>query len=110
MDKQSKKDFSEKYKTRVVIGGVYGIRCTGTNQLWIHKTSDMQGSKNRHAFSITTKSCPEPGMLTDWKRYGPEAFSFEVLEELTKSETQNTKEFSDDLDVLLEMWRDKLKQ
>ncbi len=110
MDKQSRKDIAAQYKTRTMTGGVYCIRCTETGQVWLHKTTDMQGSKNRHTFSLSTKTCPEPSMLKDWKAYGSEAFKFEVLEELTKKETQTAEEFASDIEVLFEMRQEKQKK
>lgn len=107
MDNHTRKDISAQYKNRVQIGGVFGIKCTAANQLWIRKTEDMQGSKNRFSFSVSTRSCPEPRMLESWKAYGPESFTFEVLEELPKKETQTADEFSADIAVLYEMWQDK---
>jgi len=108
MEKQSRKTISEAYQQRVVIGGVFCIRCTDNDQTWVKKTTDMQGSKNRHAFSLATKSCPEPSMLTAWKEYGADAFIFDVLEELNKGENQTTAEFSNDIDVLYDMWKERL--
>lgn len=69
----------------------------------------MQGSKNRFAFSTSTNFCPEACMAQAWKQHGAAAFSFEVLEEIEKKETQTDREFSDDVAVLLELWSEKLK-
>ena len=109
MDKPSKKDLSAKYKTRVQTGGVYCVRCAKSEQVWVHKTTDIKGAKNRYDFAAATKTCPEPGMLDAWKKYGTDAFTFEVLEELTKAEAQTDLEFSDDIAVLFDMWQDKLQ-
>jgi hypothetical protein len=46
-------------------------------------------------------------MLKDWKTFGKEAFSFEVLEELEKKESQSDREFKEDLATLLEIWNEK---
>lgn len=108
MGKLSKKDLKEQYKNRVVIGGVYCVRCSGTDNRWLRATTDMQGSKNRFAFSVSINSCPETCMFGAWKQFGATAFSFEILEEVKKQETQTTREFSDDVNTLLELWTEKL--
>lgn len=107
MEKHSKKELREQYKNRVVIGGVYCIKCKDNGKIWIRPTKDIKGSKNRFEFSVSINSSPENCMLKEWRHYGAKAFSFEVLEEIKKKETQTEEEFSEDVDVLLEMWLEK---
>lgn len=104
----SKKLLKEAYKNRVVIGGVYAIRCRTTGQTWLRASTDLQGSKNRFAFCVATNSHPESCVASAWKTYGAECFSFEVLEEIEKQELQTTQEFSQDVSTLLELWKEKL--
>ncbi|GLC81661.1 GIY-YIG nuclease family protein [Lacrimispora brassicae] len=108
MERLSKKDLKEQYKNRVLIGGVYCIKCNDNINFGIRATKDMQGSKNRFAFFVSTDSCPETSMIEAWKQFGASAFSFEILEEIQKKETQTEREFSDDVNTLLEMWTEKL--
>lgn len=107
MDKQERRNLAKQYKARTVTGGVYCIQCTQSGQVWLRKTTDMQGSKNRHAFSVTTKHCPEPSMLASWKQYGPEVFIFKELETLEKKEAQTAESFAEDVAALLDMWTEK---
>jgi hypothetical protein len=46
-------------------------------------------------------------MLGEWKQYGAKSFSFVVLEEIEKGEAQTEEEFSDDVAILFEIWKDK---
>ncbi|MDF2512713.1 MAG: hypothetical protein K0S04_2579 [Herbinix sp.] len=46
-------------------------------------------------------------MRSDWEAHGAASFSFTVLEEITKKETQTDREFNEDLKLLLEMWNEK---
>lgn len=108
MEKPSKKELKEQYKSRKIIGGVFCIKCNDNN-LWIRATKNMQGSKNRFAFSVSINSCPETCMIEAWNQFGASSFSFEELEEIEKKETQTDREFSDDVNTLLEIWTEKLK-
>ncbi len=110
MEGQTKRDLQAQYKNRSIIGGIYSIRCNGSGQVWLKSTKDLQGQKNKFVFFTSTNSCPEPGMRSDWEKYGAASFSFDVLEELTKKETQTDLEFNQDLKLLLEMWSDKLQE
>jgi hypothetical protein len=110
MDKLSKKTLKEQYKYRTLIGGVYCVKCNGTINKWIRATTDMQGSKNRFTFCVSAKSCPELCMMEAWNQFGASAFSFEILEEISKKEAQTEREFSDDINTLLDIWIEKLKR
>ncbi len=49
-----KKELKARYKDRRIIGGVFVIRNTATNKLFLDSTTDLQGSKNRFAFAQQT--------------------------------------------------------
>lgn len=104
MEKLSIKAMKEQYKNRVLIGGVYCVKCNVNNNFWVRATTNLQGSKNRFEFSVSTNSCPEMCMLEAWNQFGASAFSFEILEEIQKKETRTEREFSDDVNTLLEIW------
>lgn len=110
MEKQSKREIKEQYKNRAVIGGVYCITCTGSGRSWIKSTKDLTGQLNKFNFFTSTDLCPEPGMNADWKQYGAGAFTFDVLEQLEKGETQTDKEFADDIRTMYEMLLEKQHQ
>ena len=107
MDKLSKKELRDNYINRTAIGGVYYIKCNGSGHMWLKSTTDMPGQRNRYNYTVVTNTCPEPGMLKDWNQYGAESFSFTVLEEIKKGETQTDREFADDIRVLLDIWKEK---
>ena len=74
---------------------------------WVRASADLQGAKNRFAFQCATNLCPETAMSPAWKRYGAAGFTFEILEEIKKKETQTPREFSEDISALLELWNEK---
>lgn len=104
MEYNTKKALKEKYKNRLLIGGVYCIKCNGPSNQWFRATTDMQSSKNRFAFSVSANSYPEACMIEAWNQFGASAFSFEILEEIQMKETQTEREFSQDVTTLLELW------
>lgn len=107
MEKLSKKELKEQYKNREIIGGIYRIKCSGSNESWLRATTDMKGSSNRFIFSVSIDSRPEPCMIQAWNTYGKDTFSFEIVEEMKMKDSQTQKEFSEDLDTLLELWIEK---
>ena len=107
-DNKSKKELRFQYKERDITGGVCAIINTMNNKMLLEATTDLQGSKNRFEFSQKTGSCIHLKLQNDWNKQGGEQFVFEVLEELRKGDTQTAKEFKADIDVLKELWLDKL--
>jgi hypothetical protein len=107
-DRKTKKELIAQYKGREIIGGVYVIKNTLNNKLLLRAAMDLQGSKNRFDFSLKTGSCVDMKLQNDWNKQGGEQFVFEVLEELKKGETQTEKEYKADIEVLREMWIEKL--
>lgn len=110
MEKLSKKALKEQYKNRAIIGGIYCIKCSGNNAIWLRKTTDMKGAENRFGFSVSINSYPEACMREAWKMYGAAAFSFEILEEIQKEDSQTQPEFLEDINILLALWTEKQKE
>ena len=108
MDAKTKKELLAQYKEREVIGGVYVIKNTLNNKLLFGAATDLQGSKNRFEFSQKTGSCIDMKLKNDWNEQGGKQFVFEVLEELKKGENQTQAEFKADIDLLKDIWLEKL--
>lgn len=70
--------------------------------------ANLQAKQNLFDFMISTGSCSDYKLKKDWTEYGSQAFTFEVLETLEKKKEQNQSEFEDDLNVLEQIWSDKL--
>jgi hypothetical protein len=109
MENLSKKEKLAQYKERTIIGGVYAIKNTANGKLLLLSSNDLQGVRNRFEFSLKTGSSINIKLQNDWAEFGKSAFRFEVLEELEKKEVQTSKEFSEDVKTLEELWREKLE-
>ena len=108
MDNNRKKELQSQYREREITGGVYIIRNTLNNKLFLDAAIDLHGSKNRFEFAQKTGSCVNVKLQRDWEEQGSGGFAFEVLEELKMGETQTQKEFKADIELLKEIWREKL--
>jgi len=107
MKPQNKKDLIAAYKQRVQIGGIYAVTNKQTGKNLVLASADIGGIRKRYEFAEATGGCFHPKLQQDVNRFGAGAFSFAVLEEMEKKNTQTDREFAEDLDVLLSMWLEK---
>lgn len=110
MNTDRRKELKHAYKTKPVVGGVYCIRCSGNQRLYIQPTVDMEGIRNRFQFAVSTGTAPDPSLRGEWETYGIGSFTFTVLDELKKSETQTQKAFREDINALYEIWLEKAQK
>ena len=103
-----KKELQAQYKSRETIGGVYLIRNTLKNKLYLDGSLDLWGSKNRFEFSVGTGSCVHPKLQDDWTEQNGGHFEFEVLDELKKGESQSGEGFKADIEFMRCLWLEKL--
>ena len=108
MNETQKNELKAQYKEREVVGGVYAIRNTRNNRVYLDAASDLRSIRNRFDFAVSTGSCVNVALQADWSAHGADAFAFEVLEEIVKGETQTAKEFRADVALLKDLWRDKM--
>jgi len=107
VEKLEKKELIAAYKGRKEIGGICVIKNTINGKMLLLSAPDLQGYKNRFNFSQQTGSCVNIKLQEDWGNFGAQAFTFDILEELEKKETQSPKEFKEDLKTLMELWHEK---
>ena len=70
-------------------------------------TVDLPGFKNRLQFSQTMGDCYHLKLLDDWKLYSCNAFTYEILDQIDKNDTQTSDEFSEEVELLKEIWTQK---
>lgn len=109
-DAQRKKELIAAYKARPVMGSVCAIRNTVTGRTLLLAALNPKAQHNRFLFSVAQNSCVFFPLQSDWAQHGPAAFSFEFLEDLEKGPEQTDRAYREDLDVLLEAWKERLTQ
>jgi hypothetical protein len=114
IDKQKKKELSAAYTQSVHPYGIYQIRNTVNGKVWVDSTMNLEGARNRVEFQRQTNMNSIPHLRDDWSRFGGESFVFEELDRLNPGEDdandkQTARKYRDELDVLLQLWLDKLQ-
>ena len=70
------------YKERKVRAGIYAVRCTASDQLWIGSAPDLSTIQNRLWFTLRQAANTHRSLQEAWCTHGSEAFTFEIIEQL----------------------------
>ena len=102
-----RKALRRQYKETARPAGVFAVRNTVDGIVFVGSSPDLPSMLNRQRFQLQMDAHPDKNLQADWKRLGPEAFSFEVLDRLEVTEDPGA-DLRRDLATLLEMWLTKL--
>ena len=105
---QNKKELINEYKNRKQIGGICKITNIQTKRKLLFAVIDIKAAENRFEFSKKNDSCINYKLQKDWNKYGSNSFTFEVVEKLEKNIEQTSKEFIEDLNLLLDIYLNKI--
>ena len=88
--------------------GVYGIRNSRDNKVFIGFSNDLPARLNRHKAELKFGSHQNPELQKSWNSYGESSFEFEALELLDHQDITGTRP-EEELRLLAEMWIGKLE-
>ncbi|MCI6738149.1 MAG: GIY-YIG nuclease family protein [Intestinibacter sp.] len=108
MKNEKRKQVIYEYKEKKTTGGVYKITNIETGKSLIKGEIDLKSMENRFNFSVSINSCLNPKLQSDWKKYGPKSFKFEILEEIEKKPELDNRQFKKQLNELAEKYIEKL--
>ncbi|MCI3922338.1 GIY-YIG nuclease family protein [Paenibacillus sp. TRM 82003] len=80
MDKERKKELAAQYDLSKRPAGVYRVVHKESGKSFVGATPDLNAMRNRLPFELNAGVSMRKELQADWKRYGAEAFAFEVLE------------------------------
>lgn len=106
MDKAQQAAVKREYKESRPTAGVYRIRNGETGRIFIGSSMNVNARINRHKASLFFGSEEVPELSSDWKKYGQDSFTFDVIEML-EGEYDSDDERKGDLALLEQMWFDK---
>ena len=89
--------------------GVYRIRNSQNDKVYIGFATDLEARFNRHKAELKLGSHRNKELQGIWNSYGESALEFEILDVLDQEEgTQASPD--EELNVLTDMWIQKLKK
>lgn len=114
LDKQKKKELAAAFAKSFRPMGIFQLRNTGNGKIFVGAAMDLDGMRNRIAFSAGQHEAPFNELKEEWARFGPDSFVYEILDQL-KPQTDSPADRAElaqlkaELDALLELWLDKLQ-
>ena len=105
---KSQSDINREYKERQKPAGVYQIRNLANGRVLIGSSINLEGPLNRHKFQLLCGRHPNEALQKDWNEYGPDKFSFEILD---RAKVKDDPDFNlqDEVTLLEQIWLEKLQ-
>lgn len=103
----SRKELKRQYKEMKTEGGIYQIRNTKNEKIFVTSTPNLKTINGRH-IELQQGGHRNKHLQDEWKQYGEDAFVFEVLEVLEEKEGSYFDK-SYELKKLENKWIEKLK-
>jgi hypothetical protein len=104
----SKKELKESYKQIKPRMGVFQIRNTVNGKILVESSANLGAIWNRYRLQLSMGSHLNAGLQEDWKKYGEDNFSYEILDELVQKE-EETRDLGKELKVLEALYLDELQ-
>jgi hypothetical protein len=107
---KSKKEIKDSYKQLKFKIGVFQIRNTVNNKIYIDSSTDLVAVWNREKFQLKLGSHPNAELQKEWNEFGEEKFVYEILSEVKQEEDDDGKmDYRNELKQLEKMFIDELQ-
>ena len=105
---KTRKELNREYVERVKPAGIYQVKNTVNGKMLLGSSMNLEGPLNRHKFMLKIGSHTNKALQSDWNEFGPDAFLFEILEEVNMKDDANFN-LQDELTLLEMIWLEKLQ-
>ena len=85
---KSKKELRDSYKEMKFKVGVFQIRNSVNNKIYIEGSTDLVAIWNKYKFQLTNGLHPSTNLQKEWTEFGQEKFIFEILSEIEQDDTK----------------------
>lgn len=106
--KQNKKQLKREYKQRPLAIGVFLIRNTVNDKVFLAGGQDLAGIINSHKFKLRDGIHPNELLQIDWQDLGADNFEFEILEQLDPPDNPQFDP-KKELSLMEDMWLARLR-
>lgn len=107
---ERKKELKEEYKNLKPDIGIIAIKSKISLKHLILCSQNIKASINRAKFQLNHGSYPNKELQNEWKENGENSFEINILEELSYDEDDTKTDYSEDLEILGMIWKERLKE
>lgn len=103
---ESKRQLKQQYKEEPKRAGIFLITNTANGKVFLGSSKNLNGPLNKHQFALKYGGHMNASLQADWKKFGPNAFKFEIVDEV---EVKDDPGFSlnEELELLEQAWLEK---
>jgi hypothetical protein len=105
---KSRKDINREYLERPKPSGVFQVKNFANDKVLLGSSLNLEGSLNKHRFMLKIGSHTNKALQQDWNEYGPDKFTFDVLEVVKIKDDPNFN-LDDELTLLEQIWLEELQ-
>lgn len=103
-----KRELKLQYKQMKPQMGIFIIRSKVNNKCFLKTTQDLRGVINGTKVRLEGGFHPNRELQKEWKEFGLENFTIEILENLEYDKDESKTDYSEELEVLQMIWEEKL--
>ena len=105
-----RKELKELYKNSKPEMGIFIIRSNSNEKCFIEGTQDLKGTINSTKFKLNFGNFTNKELQEEWKEKGETGFTIEILENLKYDQDDLKVDYSEELNILKLIWKDKLSK
>ncbi|MEJ2543009.1 MAG: GIY-YIG nuclease family protein [Calditrichaceae bacterium] len=102
------KELKEEYKNKKFKMGVFQIKNKINSKIFIGSSLNLDAIWNRHKTQLKIGMHPNKALQADWKQYGEDSFSYEILAEL-KEEPDKDVDTNKEVKLLEQLYIEELE-
>lgn len=104
---ETRKELKRQYLETPKQAGVFQVKNTVNGKVLLGSSTNLHGPLNKHRFMLSIGMHTNQELQRDWKQYGADAFTFEVLE-VVRQKDEPGFSVSDELTLLEQIWLERL--
>lgn len=105
---KTRKELKEEYKQMKFKVGVFQIRNTVNNKIFVESSTDLVAIWNRIRFELNGGNHTNAELQKEWNEFGAESFAYEILGEIEQDDTKVTN-YRKEAKQLEEMYIEELQ-
>ncbi len=105
---KTNKELKEEYKQMKFKMGVFQIRNTVNNKIFVESSINLDAIWNRHRVQLNFGNHRNEELQKDWTELGQDKFKYEIISEIEENDNPET-DYKKEVKLLEEMYMEELK-